>query len=573
MFYITFNINPMRAITLLLFLLACLVLQGQNTDLPTPTPNIQVLPAGSYVIAMDNTNQANNSGDFNVKAYGLIVHLLNNSVKVKWVITAGKVKDGTDISVNAQKIKPVSGVAAAFSFKAGPFVIFANDTSGVAGKIDAFNSDISNANDKIKVYKTTASTSVDIRYDLTGFIPKAAILDDGASVNIHISYMTSCNITSANYRTAVGTDLLTDCYTFASEAHNGNTGNEIDNAIAAIHRFVEFGGNFLAQCEAVSNYENNVLGRFQSSNGLTIENTNPGTNVSYGNPDLSYSQYEGAFNMSKGGSVKNWSVNGSTVNNFHKHASGSITPLIIGASVSKLRSGSGGLVFFLGNHRYDDQLGTLGSINGLRMYMNAFLTPVGIATNCNIGEIYMYPLSYKVLKFSANTKNDIVKLSWDIYENETMNYFDVESSSDGIHFARLATVSANQLPGIQSYNFTNALDKGIFYFRIKLIAEDKTQQYSKVIAVQNAPSANDLKILNNPVIDDRLELSYASDYNSERATLKIIDINGQVKFIQLLNIQTGINKIDVLLPSALTNGLYVAELTTSSKRTILKFIK
>src|SRR5258705_13984835 len=84
------------------------MLQAQNTDLPLPTANLQTLPSGSYVIAMDNTNQLNNSNNFNLKAYGLVVTLLNNSKKVKWVITAGKAKDGIDFTVNASALIPVS---------------------------------------------------------------------------------------------------------------------------------------------------------------------------------------------------------------------------------------------------------------------------------------------------------------------------------------------------------------------------------------------------------------------------------------------------------------------------------
>src|SRR5437762_11154298 len=99
----------------LLLALLCMIVftsvQSQNTDLPSPVSNNQTLPSGSYVIAMDNTNQLNNSGIFNYKAYGLIVTLLNNNFKVKWVIKAGKAKDGIDFTVNATKIKPTAGSA------------------------------------------------------------------------------------------------------------------------------------------------------------------------------------------------------------------------------------------------------------------------------------------------------------------------------------------------------------------------------------------------------------------------------------------------------------------------------
>ena len=52
-----------------LLLAFSLSVKAQNTDLPNPTANIQTMPMGSLVVAMDNTNQAN-PGYFNLKAYG-----------------------------------------------------------------------------------------------------------------------------------------------------------------------------------------------------------------------------------------------------------------------------------------------------------------------------------------------------------------------------------------------------------------------------------------------------------------------------------------------------------------------
>jgi hypothetical protein len=80
--------------------------ETRNTDLQGPPSNLQTLPAGSYVIAMDNAFQRNSAGEFNLKAYGLIVYLLNNNARIKLSIKAGKVKDGIDFTALAEQIKP-----------------------------------------------------------------------------------------------------------------------------------------------------------------------------------------------------------------------------------------------------------------------------------------------------------------------------------------------------------------------------------------------------------------------------------------------------------------------------------
>ncbi|MGZ3952748.1 MAG: hypothetical protein ACXVBZ_15210, partial [Flavisolibacter sp.] len=455
----------MRKTVLTIFsCLFILLSHSQNTDLPGPTPNLQTLPTGSYVIAMDNSLQVNSSGDFNLKAYGLLVYLLNNSVHLKWSIKAGKAKDGIDFTATAEQIKPTliaGGVSR--NFKAGPFVIFASDTTGVSALIDAFYSSASlTGTNRPQVYRLTATAAnVDIRYDLSGFSPKAAILTDGGNQAIHIAYMTTASIPTASYATSAGTDLLTNCFTFASEPHNTNTGTAVNNAISAIRDFVTKGGNFLAQCEAINNYENNTLGRFQTTGGITISNTNVGTTLNYANPDLSFSQYEGSYNASQGGSLKNWKFVGTTTNNEHDHATGTGTnSTVIGASVSKLYYGTGGLVFYVGNHSFTTS--TLQGINGIRMYMNAFLTP----SNTNCPELLYTPLGIKLVQFSADTKSGKTNLSWTLSGNEMVQKCSVEKSNDGIFFTPVGIVSSTSKTGQESYQFPDAPTEGKRYYRI-----------------------------------------------------------------------------------------------------------
>jgi hypothetical protein len=48
--------------------------------------------------------------------------------------------------------------------------------------------------------------------------------------------------------------------------------------------------------------------------GITISNANIRTALLYPNPDLSFCQFEGAFNASSGGSLKNWKIAVSAAN-------------------------------------------------------------------------------------------------------------------------------------------------------------------------------------------------------------------------------------------------------------------
>ena len=633
----------MKSVVLyIVFILFTLPLCAQNTDLPTPTANNQTLPTGSYVIAMDNTNQLNNDGFFNLKTYGLLVTLLNNNIKLKWIIKAGKAKDANDFTVNASPLIPVvttytkkitvsngstaatvnstsylevgmtvvgsvAGIQAnttvtaisgsnitlsrpatanisikdayftsytypvtSYNFKAGPLAIFAADTTGAGAVINTFNNAISVANDKIKVYKTTASVTVDIRYDLTGFKPKAAILDDGANTGLHEDFMIAANIPTSNYRISTGANLLTDCYTFASEAHNGNTGSQVDNAIVAIKRFVEYGGNFLAQCRAVINYENNPLGRFHTTTGFTNAGSNAGTNITYSNPDLSYTQYEGNFDISQQGSLQNWRIIASGVNNVHNHARGTVDATVIGASVAKLKTGAGGLVFYLGNHTFSTN--SVVDVNGIRMYMNAFLTPVSIAGNCTIGDSYMFPLAAKLTSFQGSVFNSIARLNWEVAENESVQQFNIEQSIDGTHFTASSPIYGNNRAGAETYQQIEKMSSNRIYYRLKITDKNGTVRYSRVILLQTtADDSKGIKIVNNPV-NDRLIFEFKATRPGP-VEVKILDMLGRVQMTKVISSYEGNNMITLTLPYAWQNGVYVAEIKSGTDRFTAKFVK
>src|SRR5437764_260386 len=179
----------MKCLIFLISFLICFSVQALCQDLPLPKANNKSMPKGSYIIPMDNTYQLNSSGLFNIKSYGLAVYLLNKKVKVKWIITAGKLKDGIDFTVTSDQIFPTkTATGLSRDFKAGPFVIFKPDTTGVAALVMAYYAAFGlTGADRPNVYISTNNVNVDVRYDLVA--PKGAILTDGGNQGIHMGYM------------------------------------------------------------------------------------------------------------------------------------------------------------------------------------------------------------------------------------------------------------------------------------------------------------------------------------------------------------------------------------------------
>jgi hypothetical protein len=334
---------------------------------------------------------------------------------------------------------------------------------------------------------------------------------------------------------------------------------------------VEYGGNFLAQCHAVINYENNSLGRFQTTTGITSVNSGAGTSITYPNADLSFSQFEGNFDISQTGSLQNWRITAAGTNNFHKHTRGTSDTTVLGTSVAKLKTGDGGLVFYIGNHNFDTYT-SLVEINGIRMYMNAFLTPVTVANYCTIGDSYMSPLAAKLILFQGSENNGAARLNWEINQNENVNHFEIERSTDGFTYSSASVITGKNQTGLVSYSQIDRMPSNRVYYRLKITEKDGTARYSRVILLQTkTDDSQGIHITSNPVID-RLAFEFKSTRQGP-AEIRIMDMLGRIQLKQTITSYEGNNTVNLTLPSAWQKGVYIAEVISGPDHYTAKFIK
>jgi hypothetical protein len=534
--------------------------------LPSPAANLQTLPTGSYVIPMDNTYQFNGSSLFNLKAYGLVVHLLNNGIRVKWVIAAGKVKDGIDFSATTELRMPTANATPTLrDFRGGPFVIFKDDTTGVTALINSFNTtNALSGNSRPKLQRTLSPVVVDVRYDLTGFRPKAAILNDGGNEDIHEGYFVAASIPAASYAISYGRDLLTGCYTFASEPHNDRSGAIVDTAIMGIKSFVNNGGNFLAQCAAITNYENSSHGRFQTTTGVTSSYVNVGSTLAYANADLSYSQFQGGFEGGNG-VVDAWTINASGTNNHHPHATGTgVNTSVLIASVSKVGSFySGGMVFYLGTH--DFATNRADEINGIRMYMNAFLTP-------SIPSCALNVLPSRLADFSGSSKQNAATLKWEVSFNEEIHHFELLKSTDGSEFNSLGSIAASNSSSDEAYTYIDAnFRNSSAYYRLKIVSNTGTFQYSKTIEINEPGNEDKLAILQNPVSQELSFTYFSTDH--ENSVISVYNAGGFKVHPDIQHTAKGIKNYSIALGSSAGKGIYYVVVMKGGRKQILKFMK
>ena len=194
------------------------------------------------------------------------------------------------------------------------------------------------------------------------------------------------------------------------------------------------------------------------------------------------------------------------------------------------------------------------------------------ATTSNIAMVTLnFPapvvLPLKLIGFSAVTEGSMVKISWKVDENETGNYFEIEKSTDGKNFISIAKINVQQVSGIREYSSVDQSSASDVYYRLKMVNQDATVTYSKVVVIKAGSASADVQVLSNPATSN-LNISYQSAKEAN-STIRVYSITGVKMLEQKVNASKGINKLSIPVQS-LQSGTYVVMIDTAQSK---KFIK
>jgi uncharacterized protein YdeI (BOF family) len=162
----------------------------------------------------------------------------------------------------------------------------------------------------------------------------------------------------------------------------------------------------------------------------------------------------------------------------------------------------------------------------------------------NIANIIL-PVS--LIDFKANlTQNKTVDVRWNVAEETNLKHYLLEKSNNGRDFVPFKMLKAE---GANVYKTTDEQPYiGTTYYRLKMVDNDASFEYSKVVSVDKKSLNKTLKVYPNPASN----VFFVE--NTEGPLLDrilIFNLNGQV-----VKAVSNTNKIDV---SDLSNGLYILE--------------
>ncbi|HEX5001829.1 MAG TPA: T9SS type A sorting domain-containing protein [Bacteroidia bacterium] len=182
------------------------------------------------------------------------------------------------------------------------------------------------------------------------------------------------------------------------------------------------------------------------------------------------------------------------------------------------------------------------------------------------------PLPINLLNFTANEgSKNAVNLFW-ITATETNNkQFEVQRSSDGIHFETIHTLpgAGNSHVAVE-YRYTDHVPStGTFYYRLLQTDFDGQQSVSEIIAV-NISFINDISVQPNPAQNDILV-----HFQTKTATHAIISVYNQIG-IPVIVLPKMLGRGPQVIPvslASLPGGVYSVSVETETGTYIQRIIK
>jgi uncharacterized repeat protein (TIGR01451 family) len=175
----------------------------------------------------------------------------------------------------------------------------------------------------------------------------------------------------------------------------------------------------------------------------------------------------------------------------------------------------------------------------------------------------MAPLPLTFTSIKANRKNADILVEWEV-ENETnMKQYEVERSSDGIHFTKAATVAAANRESVEYSWLDENASAGYNYYRIKSIDINGQTSFTPVVKVLAAKKAPVITIYPNPISNGMINL-YFTNQPKGMYHVRVISLSGQVMVSKTIDHKEG-NSIETFtLSNTLSHGIYKVEITHPS---------
>jgi len=181
-------------------------------------------------------------------------------------------------------------------------------------------------------------------------------------------------------------------------------------------------------------------------------------------------------------------------------------------------------------------------------------------------------LPLNIIAFNVNHQAPIAILNWKVENEMSTNYYEVEFSTNGTQFQKIASVFANNT-GTSNYSYNhnlNNISSYVFYYRIKQVDKNGKIFYTNIVSIKSTIK-NEIIVHNNPFTNS-IGLTVKTK-QKEKLFLSLMDMNGRTIVQQTNEVNIGSNSITVNQLNNLSKGMYVLSVQSASGIQTFKLVK
>ncbi len=170
----------------------------------------------------------------------------------------------------------------------------------------------------------------------------------------------------------------------------------------------------------------------------------------------------------------------------------------------------------------------------------------------------------------AIRKNADVQISWTTENESSIEQYEVEHSTDGIHFQSRHTVAPKNNSGPLAYQVADQqADQSLHYYRVKATSIGGRKQYSAIARVAANDHRDVFTVYPNPVQNNSIQLQMDVAQAGLHSFI-IISSNGTEQRLGAVKLTAGPQNRSVALPTSITAGIYRLKIITPGNRILLK---
>jgi hypothetical protein len=174
--------------------------------------------------------------------------------------------------------------------------------------------------------------------------------------------------------------------------------------------------------------------------------------------------------------------------------------------------------------------------------------------------------------FAGVSREANVQLNWSLSAKSNVVSVNVERSSEGRNFTKIADLSVGNNDITVKQQYTDINISSVNYYRLKLTYADGYVKYSNVLVFNNKiNSVKTFKVYPN-IIQSDANINIVADAR-QQATISIYDFSGRMMKHESIHVEQGMNSIHVNDLSGLVTGNYVLVMNIGNDRFSQQVVK